>query len=219
MTRLAVSVEGPTEEEFMNRILGPYLREEVGFSEVQPIILGRAKTDQAGGGNVTVKRLVSEMARLMGSYNAVTSLVDFYGFRKKGNHTVDELIEMVRRCVKNRSRGNVREGRIIQYIQMYEFEGMLFSDVEAFRVVEGADSDSIDALRRIQRDRSPEEINDNKNTAPSKLMLSVLRKYNKLVDGPMVAKQTGLEKIRSECPRFNAWVDRLEKLPASMQSA
>ena len=36
--------------------------------------------------------------------------------------------------------------------------------------------------------------------------------YQKRVDGPYLAKKLGLSVIRSECPRFGKWIDRLESL-------
>ena len=82
MIRLAISVEGQTEEEFVKRVLAEHLRRiEV---EPTPILLGRARVGGAGGGNVSIERLVSDMLHLQRSFDAVTSLVDFYGFSDKG---------------------------------------------------------------------------------------------------------------------------------------
>ena len=88
MIRLAVSVEGQTEEEFVKRVLAIHLRERQ--IEASPILLGRAR-GRAGGGNVSVDRLVSEVVTLSWSFDAVTTLVDFYGFKGKGDRGVDEL--------------------------------------------------------------------------------------------------------------------------------
>ena len=66
MTRLAVSVEGQTEEEFVKRILAGHLR---GWRiESTPILLGRAR-GKSGGGNVSSERLVSEMVWLLPGYS------------------------------------------------------------------------------------------------------------------------------------------------------
>ncbi len=40
--------------------------------------------------------------------------------------------------------------------------------------------------------------------------------YQKRVDGPYLAKQLGLSVIRSACPRFGKWIDRLESLQGRM---
>ena len=79
MTRLAVSVEGQTEEEFVKQVLAEHLRAR--RVESTPILLGRAR-GRPGGGNVSSDRLVADMAVLYYSFDAVTSLVDFYGFRE-----------------------------------------------------------------------------------------------------------------------------------------
>lgn len=88
MTRLAVSVEGQTDEEFVKQVLADHLRAR--DVESTPIVLGRAR-GRSGGGKVSSDRLVSEMACLYHSFDVVTSLVDFYGFRDKGDRTAQEL--------------------------------------------------------------------------------------------------------------------------------
>lgn len=158
------------------------------------------------------------MSYLVKSFDAVTSLVDFYGFKDKGDSTVDELTEQIRRDVKKRT--GVKEDMIMPYIQMHEFEGLLFSDVDAFRVVEGADSPIIEELRRtLSKFHTPEEINDSRETAPSKRISGVLPRYSKPVDGSMVAERAGLETIRSACPRFDAWIRKLEELRGCSNAA
>ena len=59
MIRLAVSVEGRTEEEFVKGILADHLR-EAGV-EPTPFLIGRARgKGRPGGGAVSVERLASE---------------------------------------------------------------------------------------------------------------------------------------------------------------
>ena len=74
------------------------------------------------------------------------------------------------------------------YVQRYEFEGLLFSDVSAFsRLRQTSDV----MLRELQQLRSqfptPEDINDNKDTAPSKRIANIVPGYNKRIDGPELA--------------------------------
>lgn len=89
MIRLAVSVEGPTEEEFVKTVLLDHLRPM--DVAIQPVPIGRARNADQGGGNVTIDRLAFDMASLYQSFDAVTSLVDFYGFRDKEDKTVQGL--------------------------------------------------------------------------------------------------------------------------------
>ena len=87
MIRLAVSVEGQTEEEFVKVVLDEHLR-PLGVAP-EPVLIGVGA--RAGGGSVTVRRLASDMALLYHSHDSVTSLVDFYGFQRKGDRSVEAL--------------------------------------------------------------------------------------------------------------------------------
>ena len=90
--RLAVCVEGQTEEEFVKVVLDGHLR-PLGV-EPEPVLIRTGAGE--GGGSVTVKRLASDMALLYYSHDAVTSLVDFYEFQRKGGRSVEALETHVR---------------------------------------------------------------------------------------------------------------------------
>ena len=208
MIRLAVSVEGQTEEAFVKDVLASLLRQR-GVEPI-PIIIGRARSGSQGGGNVNSQRLVAEMINLRHSHDAVTSLVDFYGFRDRRGATVEELEEHLR-CEIDREMPNA--SRLIPYVQKYEFEGILFSDTDAFHVIDQATEWEISQLSTIRQTFStPEDINDDPNLAPSKRVMNIMPRYRKRVHGPMVAERAGLAKIRKECQRFNAWLEQLENL-------
>lgn len=210
MIRLAISVEGRTEEEFVKEMLKDHLG-EIGV-DVTPVLIGSARNLWKGG-NVSLTAFVAEMSLLSHNFDAVTSLVDFYGFRGKGARTVDELVSDMSEELRGRLGPRARFDRVIPYIQMHEFEGLLFSRPEAFRFVPEAKEESVAELCSIRAQfASPEDINDSPDTAPSKRILKVLPSYQKVVHGPRIARRIGLEEIRQECVRFNAWLARLEAL-------
>ena len=210
MILLAISVEGRTEEEFVKNVLADHLWGIEVYPT--PILLGRALGGSIGG-NVSVERLVPEMIHLLRSFNAVTSLVDFYGFRRKGDKTVDDLEEDMTRQIRKKLGQHWRQEKVFPYVQQYEFEGLLFSDVDAFTNTINIPEKSIEELRRIREKFStPEDINDNIETAPSKRIEKIIPQYQKDVNGFLIAKNIGLENIRSKCPRFDKWVTRLESL-------
>ena len=60
---------------------------------------------------------------------------------------------------------------------------------------------------------TPEEIDDGPATAPSKRLTSLLPRYDKRADGPLVAETIGIARIRAECPRFDGWLKKIESLP------
>lgn len=203
--RLAVSVEGQTERQFVNQVLAPHLWTKDVYPS--PILLGRR------GGSVTVARLALDMANACWSFDSVTSLVDFYGFSGKGNATVDQLEECVDREVQRKISTSLDQSRVFAYIQKHEFEGLLFSDATAFAIIPNASQSLVQALRVIRSNfPTPEDINDSPTTAPSKRIESIIPRYRKVTFGSLVAAETGLDVIRSECPRFNTWVTRLESL-------
>ena len=202
MIRLAISVEGPTEEEFVKNVLTDHLRAK--GVKPQPILLN---------GNVMVERLASDMARLFWDYNYVTSLVDFYGFRDKNTATPQQLEQRIFERVDSKINRSWDQSRVIPYVQQYEFEGLLFSDVDAFANAIDASEESIEELRSIRvRFSTPEDINDNSETAPSKRIVKIIPQYEKKVYGPLIAMEIGLETIRAKCPRFSDWLTRLESL-------
>lgn len=210
MIRLSISVEGQTEEEFSKEVLTPHLLSH-GVA-AQSILVGRGRRSGEGGGNVSVGRLASEMAHLHRSFDAVTSLVDFYGFKDKGDRTVDDLEALLRRHVE-RQVGRNEEG-MLPYVQMHEFEGLLFSDVTAFSTLPDVQPGTVDRLRVIrERFTTPEDINDNEATAPGRRIAGLIPSYRKALHGPLIARESGLDAIRKECPRFDSWVSRLETLP------
>lgn len=209
MKRLAIVVEGPTEQTFVAEVLaGPLRPLRV---DATPVLIGRTSGGK-GGGSVNVPRLATTISGLYWSFDVVTSLVDFYGFQRKGDAAADTLEKTIRNEVAARIKHNWDERRVFPYIQRHEFEALLFADVGAFANID-TPQESIDELRVVSaRFATPEDINDDPATAPSKRICQIVPNYNKVLHGNAVAGEIGLEKMRSACPRFRAWLARLEAL-------
>lgn len=200
MVRLAISVEGPTEERFVQMVLRPHLQAREIF--VYPFILGR------GGGDVTFRRIRSDLNNFARSFNNVTTLYDFYGFRgKEPNETKSSLEQRIADCVAGPLRG-----RIIPYVQMHEFEGLLFSSPTALENhIRQAGLAAWAETVLQQFNHNPETINDSEQTAPSKRLISQAN-YIKTVHGPNIAKEIGLAILRERCVGFGDWLKALEAL-------
>jgi hypothetical protein len=95
---------------------------------------------------------------------------------------------------------------------MHEFEGLLFSDCEALSRGVGRPElrPHFEGIRN--QFLTPEEINDSPETAPSKRMESLIPGYEKPLLGILAALEIGLDRIRTECPHYNAWLSNLESL-------
>ena len=102
MTRLTISVEGQTERNFVNMVLADHLSP-----------LGVYPTPISLDGNVRVETLVSEMVKFSWSFDAVTSLVDLYGFRNRGGRSVEELEEHLSQEI---NRKNLGTGKVFPYV-------------------------------------------------------------------------------------------------------
>lgn len=204
MIRLGIAVEGATEVEFIKKSLAVSLR---GYDvEATPVPID---------GAVSITSLANEMANLFWSFQYVSSFVDYYGFKGKGELSVEELEAELLGTVSGKVRQSFNQSRVIPYIQRHEFEGLLFSRVECFRGMPDlrVDEGRLESLRRIRRQfESPEDINDDVNTAPSKRLLALMPNYRKPLHGPFIAEDIGLSVIRAECPRFDDWVKRLSQL-------
>jgi len=68
-------------------------------------------------------------------------------------------------------------------------------------------------LERIRASfQTPEDINDDPQTAPSKRITEIVPGYYKTVHGPMLTRRIGLNILRHECHHFNEWLEWLEDL-------
>ncbi len=205
MIRLAIVVEGQTEESFVNQVLLNHLL-PVGVVPT-PFLIGRR------GGNVTVDRLAVDMATSFWNFDYVTSLVDFYGFRDRGLGGPDALQIRISEAVDSLIKRNWNKSRVFPYVQYHEFESLLFADVDAFSRLSKTSDMMLQELTRIRSQfPTPEDINDSRDSTPSKRIAGVIPRYNKGVDGLELATAIGLDKMRTECPRFGVWLEHLESL-------
>ncbi|MEO8361208.1 MAG: DUF4276 family protein [Vicinamibacteria bacterium] len=230
MTRLLVQVEGETEEAFVNAVLAPHLYSR-GFRRVDARLIGRPRSRQRRGGIIgwpsarfdLLEHLKGDSGRF------VTTLVDYYalptgetdgwpGRAEAATKRFGERAETVHRAVI----GNIQLGmdrnfnasRLIPYVVMHEFEGLLFSDCDRFAT--GIGRPELAPLFQEIADQfaTPEEINDSKLTAPSKRVQSLIPGYQKVLLGTQAALSMGLPTIRARCAGFDTWLKRLEQIPS-----
>ena len=105
--------------------------------------------------------------------------------------------------------------RFVPHIQLHEYETILYSDLDRLREWYSPQyGEEIDELRgSVAAFRSPEEIDDDPQTAPSRRIIQAAPRYEqeKKVVGPAVAQRIGLGSIREKCQHFSEWVRRLEE--------
>jgi hypothetical protein len=177
------------------------------------------------GGNVRHERICFDVrARLLEDKSSFcTTFFDFYAlpgdFPGKKDAQSHRDIAAKAQCIQNSLTSWLRSEigpeplrRFVPYVQMHEFEGLLFSDPD--KLAEGMDRPELSAKFNAIRDNfpTPEDINDGYETAPSRRIANAFPGYQKPYNGILAAKRIGLEKIRRECHLFNGWLCRLETL-------
>ena len=220
MTRIHVICEGQTEEMFINEVLSEFFLSKKIY--LLPSLIGRPGHK---GGYFKFDRLFTDVrTRLLGDTTAFcTTFFDFYGLPEdfvgkadaklqvgvanKADCLQDALVEQLLHKL-----GKEPLRRFIPYVQMYEFEALLFSNPVG--LARGIDQPHLTTALQKIRDEfdTPEEINNSTVTAPSKRIDKLYSAYEKPIHGSLAAIEIGLDAIRNECDRFNAWINRLAEL-------
>jgi Domain of unknown function (DUF4276) len=220
MVRVYVICEGQTEETFIKEVLYDLFLIKSIF--LQPVLIGKPGHK---GGNFTFRRLLADIKPLLGDSEAYcTTLFDFYGLpndfpgkmqaqsmtniKDKANCIMAALVEALQKTTINPE--SLR--RFIPYIQMYEFEGLLFSDCRSLALSIGQPQ-MVKALQDIREEfSSPEDINDSYITAPSKRLRNLYPSYDKPIHGSLASLEIGIDNIRKECKLFDRWLQQIEAL-------
>jgi hypothetical protein len=228
MARLLIHVEGETEETFVREVLAARLYAN-GYEKVGARLVGNARLRARRGGIRAWSSVRKEIARHLceDSGAIATTMVDYYALPRSGDKAWPGRdapsalpIEAKARFVEDAIRDDLKATmgcnfdarRFVPFVIMYEFEGLLFSDCEAFsRGIQRSDlRPAFEAIRN--QFTSPEEINDSPVTAPSKRVLALIPNYEKPLLGTMGALEIGLEAIEQQCPHFKAWMEKLQQV-------
>lgn len=213
MKRLIIVCEGSTEQEFCKEVLMPYFH-QFDIHVEYPMI------KKSGGGIISWEPLKRQLRNHLfedGAY--VTMLVDYY--RLKNPTVIPGWVESLNindkqqrmhflfDQIKQDMDADLR-ARFIPYIQLHEFEGLLFSDVAPYQRYFDAHSCDYKKLTAVVNGfPNPELINDGPATAPSKRLSDIIPGYDKVLYGGVISIDLGLNVIRQHCPLFNEWIDTL----------
>ena len=222
MIRLYIVCEGQTEEEFVNNLLFGHLTS----LNVHPIPIIIGKTGRKGG-NVEYQRLRTNIRNSLRQENACycTTLIDYYGLpssfpgksESKTKNVLSDIAGTFSASFENALKVDIGENsmrRFIPYVQLHEFEALLFSDPASFAVVINRPHLRDEFEKINSKFATPEHINDSPHTAPSKQVIGLFPGYErqKPLLAVLAALEIGLPKIRQECPLFNDWLTKLENL-------
>jgi hypothetical protein len=215
-TRINILVEGQTEETFVREILVPHL------AGLQVWLTPRIVETSKGykGGAVSYSKIVREVSLWCRQDQSaiVTTLFDVYGLPSdfpgfsawRSGHPAQPQVATLEATLA----ASVGQPNLIPYLQLHEYEALLFSDLDAFTYA-GVPEKTIQHWKSdLAQFPGPEDVNNSKTTAPSKRLIARWPTYakSKPLYGSLIALQIGLPVMRAMCPRFNDWVAHLESL-------
>jgi hypothetical protein len=219
MKRVLILVEGQTEERFVKDMLSETLWPR-GVTLVPKIVTTKRvkKGPDFKGGLSDYQKVENDLRRLLGDSGAaaITTFLDYYGlphdFPGMGTRPSAAAPVVRARHVEAAWEARMDHQRFRAYLMVHEFESLLFANPEEVCRALYA-PEAVADLQAVRASfPSPEEINDNPLTAPSKRLQARLPAYQKTVHGPLAARRTGLDALRRECRHFGKWLAWLEGL-------
>lgn len=224
MKRLHITAEGQTEESFVNKTLKQHLAQFGVYADVRCVLTGKKKAKTFRGGMTTYEKAKKDISRWLreeaGNDDvAYTTMFDFYALPDDFPGYKDALLlqdpyEKVAK-IEEAFAADIADPRFLPYIQLHEFETLLFVEPEKFGIEYIDETKKIAKLRAIADEfGNPELINQGAETAPSKRIIKVFADYenNKPAIGSMVAHEIGVDMLRQTCRHFNEWLTKLERL-------
>jgi hypothetical protein len=134
---------------------------------------------------------------------------DFPGYRDA--LTKNDPYEKVR-VLEDAFKKDIDDYRFIPYIQLHEFEALIFADPEKLNLEFPDKEKAIQKLVEMARGKNPELIDDDPDTAPSKRIIKEIRVFekNKSTSGPNVVESIGIPVLKNKCRHFSEWITKME---------
>lgn len=225
MIRVFVYVEGYTEHFFVRDVLMPYLVSSFGEEnrwrfDLIPVIAHTSR-EKSGrkfkGGIISYKKQVKPQIRDLLTQNPqswLTTLLDYYRLPKDfpGKATLPTGTPYRRVShLKGEFANDINSPRFF-FIVLHEFEALLLAQPSTIGLFFPQHSQEIQKLIAEIGTTPPEEINEGEKTYPAARIQRYFPDYRKPRDGPRIAKEIGLNNIRTRCPHFDKWLRWLETL-------
>ncbi len=215
-----IVVEGQTEQTFVRDVLAPYIGQWGIF--LFPSLIGKPGHK---GSDIRFDRAKVDIINFLKQRNDtyISTMFDYFRINKEWPGLKDipgktltieqkaKIVEdaMIKEIMNELPQCNP-EKRFIPYIQMHEFEALLFSDEHILAEKAEIDLPRVQAI--LNEYDNPEEINDDPVKAPSKQLETLNPNYRKIALGTEISNAIGIQNIRAKCPHFHNWLMRFEAL-------
>lgn len=226
MSEVVAIVEGQTEQTFVRDHLAAHLGGR-GIA-MWAVLSGKSRKK---GGVRKWQPAKGDILRALKEGRYVTTMVDFYAMpndwpgrakagklpcERRGAHVEQSIMQAIAEEIG----GGFDKRQLIPYVQVHEFEALLFADVakmaQVLAPIATTDVDSLCASFKEILDAAgaAEAINDSHDTCPARRIAGVVPAYDKVAFGPTIAGRIGLDALRVACPHFGQWLGRLEAIGA-----
>jgi hypothetical protein len=223
MKRVCIVCEGQTEETFVRDVLAPAFY-HLGLNLIPEMV---ETSPGHKGGALKYDRVKRHLRNTLRQSSApvVTTLFDLYRLdsdfpsfaASQAQPDLSRRLNVLKQALHADvvAEADCQPERFIPYIQPYEFEALLFSDVPTLTRIEPGWQSATAALAAARAvAESPEHINDRPETKPAAHLERELNNpsYRKRRHGPIAAQKIGLAKIEAECAFFAAWLAQIREL-------
>lgn len=222
--RLNIIAEGQTEERFVNDTLSRYLSYFSIDTRVRCVETGRKYGKKFSGGLDGYEKAKNDIERWIREdrNNDVyfTTMFDFYALPEEFPGWSDAIkmsdpYEKVAH-LEAELKKDIGDRRFIPYIQLHEFEALIFVDPAKLTDIFFEAQNSIATFEQITEkfNGNPELINEGPETAPSQRIIKVIPayKFQKPTAGAGAVGNTGIPKLKERCRHFREWIEQLESL-------
>lgn len=226
---LNVLCEGQTEDRFAQKVLKPYLK-DFGIVVKTQLLLTNKKKNILGG-MISYERAKSDLSVWIKQHSTktyethyYTTMFDLYalpddfpGFaaanRKTNCYDTVQLLE-------EEFGNDINSDRFIPYIQLHEFEALVFCGLEHLLVDYPDMTREVASLKEVlpRYENNPEKINNSPVTAPSKRIIKAFESkhhYDKPKLGEFVTAKVGIIGLKEKCLHFKEWIEKLEQITES----
>lgn len=227
MINIYIIVEGQSEEKFIKEILTPYFANKNIFLYAERVITGKdnfGKSCKGGGSSyLSYKNHLDKRIKEFDSQKNYyfSTMIDFYALPKdfpklEESQNIQGRYEQIA-FLEKAFKDDIGFDNFIPYIQLHEFETLLFCDTNA--IVECFfDMNTKKLFNTIQEDiknyDNIEMINSSTHNAPSKR----LDRYtdgvycgSKVSSSFSILKNIDIEVIKQKCSHFNSWLEEIVK--------
>ena len=220
--RLNITTEGPTELRFVKDVLFKHLLPYRIYCDHRSVLT--SKEYHKRGGITNYAKAKKDIQQWLSSENSsdrrFTTMFDYYALpndfpgysdAQKITNPYDKI-----KCIEKAFAEDINDYRFIPYIQLHEFEALLFSNLDALLLEYEDKSKEIETLKSVllqsPYNNNPELIDDKKETSPSHRIIAQIPEYQKVSSGALIADLISIDVLRKKCRHFNEWVNELEGL-------